>query len=303
MDKINFFTPVKSSDSAKSFKLFLLEKIDGYFYLGGKRAEILSIPSQGCAIEVKLVNSRCSLLAIALKVASYCTLLMPALALTAKVFLRSNYDFYIVHGEKLSGANLNSSNASIKNENQGGQPSLKHPSAAKGSATSEKSEPLSGAHSFLCFVVKSIAKMSALFSSSKGKEDYPTIEGAKRSQEEKMIINETQDLKAQNEVMTAQIEKLHSFVNNDPDLKRTFVVCLRETQEILLPPPVKDNSPPHPNEIVEAWGQEMQQANYLDSVKTRVRDFLDKNPAFWEILRRKIEQGSSFPSTPAIDWL
>ncbi|MBS4168157.1 ankyrin repeat domain-containing protein [Parachlamydia sp. AcF125] len=140
MDKIGFFTPVKSSDSVKSLKLFLLEKTDSYFYLGGKRAEIISTPSKGQAIEVKLVNSRCSLLAVALKVASYCTLLMPALALTAKVFLRSNYDFYVFHGEKLPSANLNSLKTSIKNENQEDKFRLKSPSIAKRTVAAAKSK-------------------------------------------------------------------------------------------------------------------------------------------------------------------
>ncbi|MBS4168143.1 DUF648 domain-containing protein [Parachlamydia sp. AcF125] len=91
MEKISFFTAIKTPNTPKSAGLYLLEKVDSYFYLGGKKATVIS--ARGKNLELSLVNEKVSSFAIALKVASYCTLLLPALMLAAKVLLRYKYRF------------------------------------------------------------------------------------------------------------------------------------------------------------------------------------------------------------------
>ena len=41
MSKLNFFTPVIYTPSPKSIGSSLLEKVDNYFYLGGKKAQVI----------------------------------------------------------------------------------------------------------------------------------------------------------------------------------------------------------------------------------------------------------------------
>jgi len=86
--------------------LFLLEKVDSYFYLGGKKAKIEPGYTKGNSEGVCLVDSKSSL--TALKVASYFTVVIPLLMLVAKSILRSNYDFYLLHREKVSIIDLSS---------------------------------------------------------------------------------------------------------------------------------------------------------------------------------------------------
>lgn len=113
-----------------------------------------------------------------------------------------------------------------------------------------------------------------------------------RSEEEKRVINQTRDLRVKNDIVAARVEKIQSFVSNDPDLARVFADCLRETKDFLVSLPRKDNSPPNPNELLEALRQELQRAIYLASVKSFIKDFLDNNPAFCRILQEKLEQSS-----------
>ena len=56
MNKINFFIPVNYGNTPKSTGQFLLEKADNYFYLGGKKAEVLPIHNKDSGEIVKLVN-------------------------------------------------------------------------------------------------------------------------------------------------------------------------------------------------------------------------------------------------------
>ncbi|MGK5594911.1 MAG: hypothetical protein ACSNEK_06100 [Parachlamydiaceae bacterium] len=106
------------------------------------------------------------------------------------------------------------------------------------------------------------------------------------------MINQTRDLRVKNDIVAARVEKIQSFVSNDPDLARVFADCLRETKDFLVSLPRKDNSPPNPNELLEALRQELQRAIYLASVKSFIKDFLDNNPAFCRILQEKLEQSS-----------
>ncbi len=108
MDKISFFTAVSCDNSSNSTRMFLLEKVDSYFYLGGRKVKIDPGYTKGNVKGVYLVHSNSSL--TALKVASYFTIVLPLILLIAKAILRANYDFYLIPipRETVSNINLNS---------------------------------------------------------------------------------------------------------------------------------------------------------------------------------------------------
>lgn len=93
MNKIDFFTPVVFTNSSKSSEQFLLEAVDSYFYLGGKKAEVFPNSLKNGTELVYLAEKKSSFWAAALKVASYCTLILPLLALAVKAVLRSKHHF------------------------------------------------------------------------------------------------------------------------------------------------------------------------------------------------------------------
>lgn len=94
---VSFFDAISYGNNHKSTGQFLLEKVDGYFYLGGKKAEVIMGHTKGNSEGVNLRNvTSPSLLEIALKIASYCTIAIPALMLVAKIILRSIYKFHFI---------------------------------------------------------------------------------------------------------------------------------------------------------------------------------------------------------------
>lgn len=98
MNKISFFTAVCYEYKPQSIKKFLLEKVDGYFYLGGKKAQVIiseDLDQNQKARKVVFVDNKVSMLSTALKIASYCTIIVPLIMLVAKAILRSNYNFAI----------------------------------------------------------------------------------------------------------------------------------------------------------------------------------------------------------------
>lgn len=103
-------------------------------------------------------------------------------------------------------------------------------------------------------------------------------------------IRETEKLKKSNAIAKRQIAKIKAFIERDGELLSVFNECAQQTQEILLAQPVKDNSPPINNSIAEEWRQESLTAAYYDSLNTRMRDFLEKNPLFAGALRAKLEK-------------
>lgn len=88
--KVGFFTPVSFGTQPKSSAEWLLEKVDGYFYLGGPKAHILKTYHPMKTGEVQeeakavLVNENQSFLMTCLKVASYFTILLPTIPLITK---------------------------------------------------------------------------------------------------------------------------------------------------------------------------------------------------------------------------
>ena len=86
MNKVNFFTPVSYQMQSKSTCQSLLETVDNYFYLGGKKA--LVVHANEHELRAAVVDSKQSFLTTLLKVVSYCTVILPAILLLAKAILR-----------------------------------------------------------------------------------------------------------------------------------------------------------------------------------------------------------------------
>lgn len=79
--KVGFFTAVNFGNQPKSNTEWLLEKVDGCFYLGGPKAHIIKTDQEAKAV---LVNESQSLLMTCLKAASYFTILLPTISLITK---------------------------------------------------------------------------------------------------------------------------------------------------------------------------------------------------------------------------
>lgn len=96
MEKIAFFKAITYGNHEQSTSQFLLEKVDHYFYLGGRKAKVIRGKTEGNSQGVELVNVSISLLEMALKIASYCTIVIPTLFLVAKTILRSRHKFHLI---------------------------------------------------------------------------------------------------------------------------------------------------------------------------------------------------------------
>ena len=97
MNKLNFFTPIvyKSKDTPLSSRV--LQKVDNYFYLGGKKAYVIQSKNND---KVVLSHSQCSRIAIAVKVLSYSTIFLPLIMLGIKTALRSKHHYKIINPEE-----------------------------------------------------------------------------------------------------------------------------------------------------------------------------------------------------------
>lgn len=97
MNSVSFFTPVVYEKIDKSYAEFFLEKVDDYFYLGGKKAEVfLSDPQErNTGLTVHLIEKRSALWATTLKIASYFTIILPLICLAIKAGFRHNRHFEV----------------------------------------------------------------------------------------------------------------------------------------------------------------------------------------------------------------
>lgn len=94
---INFFDAVTYKETGKSFGESLLEKVDHYFYLGGRNVAVIREQQIGnCEGVVLCKPTPPSLLETALKITSYCTIVIPTLLLITKIILRSIYKFHFI---------------------------------------------------------------------------------------------------------------------------------------------------------------------------------------------------------------
>lgn len=96
MTKLNFFTPVTYTNPSNSSGSSLLEKVDNYFYLGGKKAYVIQGRTENGQEKVILSDSTSSFLTRIGKILSYCTLILPLFMLIAKAVLRSTHSFKLI---------------------------------------------------------------------------------------------------------------------------------------------------------------------------------------------------------------
>ncbi|MBS4166975.1 MULTISPECIES: DUF648 domain-containing protein [unclassified Neochlamydia] len=96
MSKLSFFTPITYQTSPKSTALFLLEKVDNYFYLGGKKAQVIQGRTKTGQEKVILSETRSSVLARVGRFLSYFTIIIPLIMLIAKTALRSQHSFKLI---------------------------------------------------------------------------------------------------------------------------------------------------------------------------------------------------------------
>lgn len=94
MDKLNFFTSVKYNNPDKSFSDYLLEKVDNYFYLGGRKA--IWLGRKDGVEEVFLAKVNSSKLMSVAKIVSYFTVVIPLIMLLVKACLRSTHNFKVI---------------------------------------------------------------------------------------------------------------------------------------------------------------------------------------------------------------
>ncbi len=96
---MSFFTPISfqiadhSRSTSKPFSQTLLEKVDDYFYLGGKKACVIKKAKNSELYLFEYKEENIIFFETAVKIASYITLIIPLLFLSVKFLLRSSFSF------------------------------------------------------------------------------------------------------------------------------------------------------------------------------------------------------------------
>lgn len=91
--KVSFFTAIDYENPSKTAFQFFLEKVDSYFYLGGRKARVISLQLEETNQGIEWVSESPSTLTSCLKVTSYFSIVIPLIMLIAKVILRSGQNF------------------------------------------------------------------------------------------------------------------------------------------------------------------------------------------------------------------
>lgn len=113
MPKLNFFTSVTYTAPSKSIGSSILEKVDNYFYLGGKKAHVIQGRTKNGQEKVILFETKSSLLARVGKVLSYFTIVTPLLMLIAKAVLRSTHSFKLIDPKQKLEKGMNVSDETV----------------------------------------------------------------------------------------------------------------------------------------------------------------------------------------------
>jgi len=114
MAKVGFFTAVTFGDQPKSRTQSLLETVDSYFYLGGKKACVIPGRAQQDGEGTILTKDSPAFLITALKVISYLTVAIPVILFMAKAVLRSIHSFHIIDAKQKLEAGMDISQATIE---------------------------------------------------------------------------------------------------------------------------------------------------------------------------------------------
>jgi hypothetical protein len=96
MANLGFFTPIQFANQHKTFSQRLVETVDSYFYLGGRKAYVIPGHAQGRSEGIIFEDDTALFVTTTLKVISYLTLVIPAVMLIAKALLRSSYNFHLL---------------------------------------------------------------------------------------------------------------------------------------------------------------------------------------------------------------
>jgi hypothetical protein len=96
MSDLTIFTPISYTHAQPSLSEFLLSVADDYFYLGGKRAEVIQGSVERGSQGVVLTDDTIGYVCLALKIASYLILGLPLFFGIVKLTLRSIYSFHVV---------------------------------------------------------------------------------------------------------------------------------------------------------------------------------------------------------------
>lgn len=96
MKHLNFLTPVVYHNHAQSTETSLLMKVDNYFYMGGRKAQVIQGRTKSGQERVIFYESEVSLLERIAKIFSYLTLIIPLIMLILKAVLRSLHSFKII---------------------------------------------------------------------------------------------------------------------------------------------------------------------------------------------------------------
>lgn len=93
---LNFFTAVSYRNTSNSLQSLLIDKVDDYFYLGGKKAYVIQGRTKKGLEKAVLSDAKSSTLAKVAKVVSYFTLVIPFFMLIIKAVLRSKHSFKVI---------------------------------------------------------------------------------------------------------------------------------------------------------------------------------------------------------------
>lgn len=92
----DFFTAVSYKNSSNSFQSLLIDKVDDYFFLGGKKAYVIQGRTKKGQEKAVLSEAKTSLLERVAKVFSYFTVVVPFFMLIIKAGLRSRHSYKII---------------------------------------------------------------------------------------------------------------------------------------------------------------------------------------------------------------
>ena len=99
MESLSFFCSVTYQDRSSSLSDDFVECVDSYFYLGGRQFRVIPNHAQQGGEGGIYIEGECSMISSALKIISYCTVVIPLLMVVVKGILRSVYTFHVIDQE------------------------------------------------------------------------------------------------------------------------------------------------------------------------------------------------------------
>jgi hypothetical protein len=105
-----------------------------------------------------------------------------------------------------------------------------------------------------------------------------------------VLSKQIAELKNKNQETAQILAHIKEIIESNERLLSKFQESVATTQEILLPPLIFDLSKSVNDPIVEEWRVEAHKQSYLEAMKTRFRDFLDKNPEFSDLFKSFLDK-------------